>query len=348
MAKTIISVERVNSVEVHPDADRLEIVQVLGYKVITQKGKFKVGDAAIYFPPDILIPEKVADEFQVKQYLKHSLYPGDEVKTQCRVSSARIRGIPSHGFVVGPVAHDGAFGTDLTQRYGGYKYEPPVRVGAGDIVSGNPFFHKYTNIENIQRRNYFDEGEPVRITEKIHGTNCRVGIIREAEQWVFAAGSHNLRRDQPSMYWKPMTENMVAMLNTLCDGQHNIVVFGELFGPGIQTMDYGQPEQRFQVFDISKDGVYADWETVQLMCLAFNIPTVPLLYEGPFSQAVVDKFTDGPTVLAPPGMIKCPFKGREGIVITPLKERVVRSDRVIAKSVSADYRDKESWQEVGE
>jgi len=348
MSKTIITVERVNSVERHPDADRLEIVQVLGYKVITQKGKFKIGDAAIYFPPDILIPEKVADEFQVKNYLKHSLYPGDDLKTQCRVSSARIRGIPSHGFVVGPVENDGTFGTDLTQRYGGHKYEPPKRLGAGDTVAGNPFFHKYTNIENIQRWNHFEENEQVRITEKIHGTNCRVGIIREGEQWVYAAGSHNLRRDQPSMYWEPMTDDMIGMLNVLCDGEFNVIVFGEIFGPGIQTMDYGQAEVRFQVFDITKDGVYQDWEAVRSICSAWRILTVPLLYEGPYSDAIVDQYTDGPTVLAPKGQIKCPFKGREGIVITPLVERVVRNDRVIAKSVSADYRDKQSWQEMGE
>jgi len=348
MSKTIISVERVNEVERHPDADRLEIIQVLGFKTIAKKGQFKVGDAAIYFPPDMLIPENVADELGVKTYLKHALYPGDSFKTQCRVSSARIRGIPSHGFPIGPVENDGTFGIDLTERYGGHKYEPPVRVGAGDTIAGNPFFHRYTNIENIQRRNYFQDGEMVRITEKLHGTNCRLGLILEDDDWVFAAGSHNLRRNKPSLYWEPMTDEVVDLLNSLCDGKRNIVVFGEIFGPGVQTMDYGQPDKQFRVFDISVEGVYADWELVRMTCKGFGIPTVPLLYEGPYSKAVVDEYTDGPTVVASKDQIKCPFKGREGIVITPLVERVVRSNRVIAKSVSADYRDKASWDEVGE
>ena len=31
------------------------------------------------------------------------------------------------------------------------------------------------------------------------------------------------------------------MLNTLCGERRNIVVFGEMYGPGVQDMDYGIP-----------------------------------------------------------------------------------------------------------
>lgn len=65
-----------------------------------------------------------------------------------------------------------------------------------------------------------------------------------------------------------------------------------------------------------------------------GIEAVPLLYEGPFSEEAVAEFTDGKSTFAVTGK----FKGREGIVITPVVERVdYRGNRVIAKSVSVDY-----------
>jgi len=170
MSNTFVSIERVNEVENHPNADRLDIIQVLGYKVICGRGQFKVGDSVIYFPPDILIPEDVAEELGVKKYLKHAIYPGDLEKTQCRVAAARLRSVPSHGFVIPVPLPDPAKGADVSERFRAVKYEPPVRHGAGDAEPEHPAFHAYTNIENIQR--YPDAipvGEPVRITEKIHG-----------------------------------------------------------------------------------------------------------------------------------------------------------------------------------
>ncbi len=349
MSTTKITCERVNSVESHPNADKLDIIQVLGYKVVAGRGQFKVGDSAIYFPPDILIPETVADELGVKKYLKHAVYPGDLEKTQCRVAAARLRGTPSHGFVHGPVEESGVFGADLTGRFQGKKYEPPVRVGAGDALPELVSFHHYTSIENIQR--YPDAipiGEPCRYTEKLHGTNCRIGLVRDSNgDFIFAAGSHNVRRDQfcgekQSLYWEPLTEQLMHMLTNLCDEKHNVIVFGEVFGPGVQDLDYGQPTRAFRMFDITIDGVYQDWLEVMQLSDGYDIPVVPVLYEGPFDPTMVEDLTYGDTSIANKDQIRSKFKGREGIVVTPLREQFspVLGGRMILKSVSADYRDR--------
>lgn len=362
MSKTIVSVERVNAVEPHPNADRLEIIQVLGFKVITQKGNFQVGNAAVYFPPDILIPPDVAEKFGVANYLKHAIFPGDIHKTQCRVGATRLRGTPSHGFCV-PLENSGLnihcgpdspYGFDATDQFGAHKYEPPVRLGAGDAAPELPTFHTYTDIENIQRYpNAFEDDHPVVITEKIHGTNCRLGLVREDGEFVFAAGSHRVRRKEgKSLYWEFMTQDMMNLLSHLADDDdccgtpcHDVVVFGEIFGPGIQDMDYGRTGHEFRVFDISIDGQYMNYWDMITVCDIFGLLCVPALATGGFNADEVEKHTYGATSFSE---VKSKFKDREGCVVRPIVEAHsdILGGRLIVKSVSADYRDRKGAKDV--
>jgi hypothetical protein len=41
----------------HPNADTLELVQVLGYQVVVKKGNYSAGDLAIYIFPDSVVPQ---------------------------------------------------------------------------------------------------------------------------------------------------------------------------------------------------------------------------------------------------------------------------------------------------
>jgi len=347
MSKTIISVERVNEVKHHPDADRLDVVQVLGYQVVTGRDNFKVGDAAVYFPPDILLPEEVAIKLGVEKYLKHATFPGDKGKSQCRVGACRLRGLPSHGFLV-PV-HEfgeqingpGEWGRDATDYFGAKKYIPPVRVGAGDAEQESYNFPRYTNIESFQRYpNLIEDGIMVVITEKIHGTNVRLGLILDytpdGHVWNYAAGSHKIRRKEgPGLYWKYMTHEIEGLLSSL-HASEGAVVYGEIFGPGIQDLDYGIETPQMRVFDISIDGKYMDYNDMCLVCSSHGIPMVPELYRGPFSKEKVDEYTYGNTKFEE---VRCKFKGREGCVIKPVKETIdYRGNRIILKSVSVDYR----------
>jgi RNA ligase (TIGR02306 family) len=324
----------------------LDVVQVLGFKVICGRDQFKVGDAAIYFPADMLISPQAAQELGVTKYLKSATYPGDIHKMQCRVSACRLRGVPSHGFIIGPIEPVEAFGADLTKVYGGYKYEPPVRSGGGDALRENAIFHQYTHIDNIQRYpNAIPDGTLVRVTEKLHGTNCRIGKCREEDEWEFMAGSHKVRRKQGTgLYWEPFPL-LEEMIDALCGDAHDVIVFGEIFGQGVQDMDYGVDGKAFRIFDISIDGRYIDWEEVIETCHNFAVPAVPLLYVGEYSRGVVEELTYGPTTF---DNVKGAFKDREGCVITPLVEQFsqVLGGRMILKSVSADYRDRKNATDI--
>ena len=51
-----VLIVQIDKVEKHPNADRLDLVQVRGWHCVTQKGTFKAGDLAVYLPIDSVLP----------------------------------------------------------------------------------------------------------------------------------------------------------------------------------------------------------------------------------------------------------------------------------------------------
>jgi hypothetical protein len=77
-----VEVVRINNVNPHPNADRLDIATFEGmaYQVITGKGNFKPGDLAFYFPIDSVIPDAFLDEFGFRPYYSKKLRAGRDGK----------------------------------------------------------------------------------------------------------------------------------------------------------------------------------------------------------------------------------------------------------------------------
>lgn len=343
----------IEEVKAHPNADRLEII-VMNEGSITSvvpKGKFQKRDVVHYVPPDALIPESIAAQLSVSKYLKMAIYPGDHAKSNCRVGAVRLRGEPSFGCVFSDDDLDTAGlpipmnSEALNKVLKVEKYTPPLREcsHAAQHHPAHEYFPRYTDIERFQKYpNLIMEGTMVRVTEKIHGRNCRVGILNIDGHFEFVAGSHNHIRKQPEggrfcPYWSPMENgDVLTLINNLCDGQHNVVVYGEVYGPGMQKMDYGVPNGTvaFRVFDIMVDGRFLDYQDLALACSAAKVPLVPILFIGEFSKEMLREITSGPTTLGEP---RSDFKGREGVVVTPLKEYYVGGKRAIIKSISVDY-----------
>jgi RNA ligase (TIGR02306 family) len=148
-----------------------------------------------------------------------------------------------------------------------------------------------------------------------------------------------------SDFWEPLNHEMRQMINRIAESvewtesKYSVIVFGEIFGSGVQDMAYGlvNGKTSYRVFDIAINGKYLDWTDVKSLCDAYGIDTVPVLYQGPFSKQILEEMTDGETTVCSKD-VAGNFKGREGVVVKPVKERVSpRLGRVILKSVSADY-----------
>lgn len=326
----VVPVATVDTILPHANADALEIAHILGWQVVVRKGEYQAGEKVVYFPPDTVLPVEVSDRFGVTKYLSKG-----------RIRCAKLRGEPSFGLAVRPDDSSWPIGEDVADRYGATKYEPPVRVSAGDADTPHPLFVEYTSIENL--RNFptvLQEGEPVVVSEKIHGTNCRVGII-EGE---FMAGSHAVRRKDPgeearaaNTYWFPLTKHGVAELlaDLQAHGQRSVILFGEVYGSKIQSLHYGEKNGAigFRAFDLMVDGKYLDHVNFLSLCEDYGIETVPYLGAFPFSLDAVKNVSGGKTTL-----IEGDGHIREGVVVKPLTERTdPKIGRVVLKYLSDEY-----------
>lgn len=322
MSKSNVATQIIDSVQAHPNADRLDVATVSGYSVIVGKGSVTPGQVVVYFPPDNLIPESVADELGVKKYMKHALYPGDLERSQCRIGAARLRGIASFGFLIPTTLTE--VDVDLTEVFKAVRYEPPIKAMQGDQIPEVSKFHRYTEIENVQRHAWkIPEGTPVVYTEKIHGANCRIGVI----DGEIVAGSHRCQSSSSGMgiYWTPWPICHDLLSDMQEDGT-DIIIFGEVYGPSIQNLSYDTDKVKFRCFDISINGNYLPYRIMRELCDSYNIPRVPALAMGKYSRETLNELTDGTSLLA--------SHIREGVVVKALEESVPRQ---ILKSVSVDY-----------
>lgn len=366
MSTLIVDVCDIKDKRPHPNADRLEMITVKGWQVVVQKAlDLQVGQPVVYFPPDSVMPEALADQLGIKKYLSPVKNAADGSITGYRVRAARLRGESSFGTIDHAVEPGWQIGQDVKEHYGITKWEPPLRCLDGDAERPHPAFHAYTEIENI--RNFpavLREGEEVRITEKLHDMNARLGYILDKDEagnaaHVYMAGSHSVRRKPLDIkgnvpkFWLPLDDHIKGALDYIARKygsqscadplvpRANVVLFGELINTQ-KGFPYGvKPGTvQFRAFDISVNGRYLNAQEKTELFEHCQIPTVPVLYQGPFAWAKLNEITDGPTS-ACAAEVAGGFARREGVVVTPVVERfdasLPGSGRVILKSISADY-----------
>jgi RNA ligase (TIGR02306 family) len=340
MSELIIQPTTIEAIKPHPNADRLEIAVVGGWEIVTGKDNYSVGDTVVHIQPESMVPRAWADTWSVTQYLSWK----KEVDVG-RVRCARLRGITSFGFLV-PNESGAALGTDLSEHYGIVKYDPPQHLGAGKVSNEHPLFHRYTNIENLRNhKNSLDYDQELIVTEKLHGTNSRIGWVRlsDDEEFECVIGTHKTQRDSEDcgMYGLPLQLHAdafeklfegIADVKLMGDQTKSIIVFGEIYGAGVQDLHYGAKQEKgYRVFDISVDGQYMPWDILQAMCRKAGLPTVPVLDYGIFNFEQLVEFAQGNTTMDDEHV-------REGIVVRPRsKELTWNNSRMVFKLISDGY-----------
>jgi RNA ligase (TIGR02306 family) len=354
MSKLIVEICKVTKVEKHPNADKLDIVTVKGWNCIVSKDNHKVGDLVIYCPPDSVIPTNIIDQYNLEFLKKNG-----------RVGTIKLRKYISQGLILNLACLFGKTGiyvregVDVAKALGITKYEPPVSVAfSGNLPSKkkrNPLFDKYTEIDNIKNYNtIFKEGDSVVITEKIHGTNFRAGylpihfgytfmdkikylwnkyIIKRDYEFVY--GSHNVQligSNKKKNFYGEDVYGKIAKKYWLAEMiPKDYIIYGEIYGKGIQELEYGLKDIDVRFFDVKYKGEYLDYTHFLDFCDTYNLPRVPLLYCGEFSEEKLKECTKGNSTIASWHM-------REGCVVkSATEEKHPRIGRKILKSVNPEY-----------
>lgn len=337
-----VEVFKISTMEKHPNADSLSIVKFYGYDCIVRTSDFNIGDLVCYVPPDNVLPEKPEYEF-----LRSKKF---------RVKAMKLRGVTSQGLIL--KAPEGTnVGDDVAAILGITHYVPPEpKVGGAQFMARElrvlrrdnvPTFEGSTyDIESYFRygREFFTEGDPIVITEKIHGANWRgtfqppleltwwkklLGRIFKGYNDRIFVGSRNLWRADVAedVYWAAL-RRYPALVDYL-KANPGVIIYGEIFGK-VQDLHYGKENDvDLVVFDAYLPSVGFIDPTDGQLALPAAIPVVPELYRGKFTDDIVRSHISGNSVLAAKN--GNPKQLREGIVI-----RNLRTGRKL-KAVSPEY-----------
>jgi RNA ligase (TIGR02306 family) len=326
---SVCYVDRIDSVSPIDGADKIELVKVKGWTCVVPKGKYKGGELVICITQDAVVPAEFAEQNGFISYLRHR-----KKTNQYCVRTVKLRGVYSECVILdintNSINNVGKYnvGDDLESVLGITKYEEPeeIRSVGGKSIKyhTNPNFHIYYKFPNAKNAgDIFTEKDVVYITRKIHGSNWRAGIVKKdkitfwdkvrklfGNKWVeytFVYGSRTVEKGSDSQgyystdVWKTICERynvkerlwkLVKANNVINEG---IVLYGEIYGPGIQgeKYAYGESEVKLKLFDIKHDGVYLGEENWRSIALQIGFGTqdlVDVLYHGKWSKEEEDKW----------------------------------------------------------
>lgn len=346
MSKHEVPVVRISEVLSHPNADKLEIIRVFGYTVCSSKGQFKVGDLAVYIPPDYVLPTD-RPEFS---------FLAKEGETTHRVRISKRRGVISQGFLIPapetvPKETDGLIipkcrlacdgelppipGDNLINYYGIKRYEAPEPINTNGEVEKAPegYYPKY-DVENFQRYNdIIQEGEPVLITEKLDGSNFRC-VFKDGRLRVGSRTEWKSEGGGDAIWWQCIRDN--PWIREFCEANPDLAIYGEVFGHQGHGMKYGANGKRlFRAFDLLRGNEWLGWNDIQKYFQEFPAlkeAWAPIVYVGPFKLADALEAAEQNTRI--PGVKQM----SEGVVVRPLVERSdIKIGRVQLKIVGNRY-----------
>ena len=298
MGRKLASVQKVKAIRPIEGADRIEVVQVLNWDCVAQKGLYDVGDLVIYFEIDSLLPD-----IPMLEWLKKSAW--SQKLNKYKISTHKFRNQISQGLII-PIRDltemynqingtslssiDYDEGDDLTGLLKIEKYEPPVSNGPlGEIISHEWYVPK-TDEERIQvcAENVLPEYMKIDQNEwyasiKLDGTSCTAGLFED----TFLIGGRNQWYKGPNMYTETVKKygDIETKAREYLEATGVYVVFqGELCGPGIQSNRLGLKEKEWFVFNVfvSTTGKMDSYEKLDLigmlgMCERFGLKHVPLV-----------------------------------------------------------------------
>ena len=312
MSEFTCEIVKIGKVSPHPNADTLSITHVYDYPVIFKTGELQEGDLAIYFPIDAILPNRPEFAF---------LWRERETPTEKErvIRAVKLRGIFSMGLLMPvrlfPEIKGGKEKDNVADLLCVKKWDPPLPLTlSGNDRKAPEWLPRYTDIENIRKyRHIFVDGEPIVITEKVHGTNFRAAY-KEDDLWV---GSHNLVKQNDNNIWSMIAKQyrLEEKLKTVPD----MILFGEIYGGRIQGgFDYGLKNPQLILFDIYsiKDGRYLDWDDFVSLADQLDIDIASILYRGPYTSLEDILFlAEGQSIMPNTQHI------REGFVAKPIHER---------------------------
>lgn len=336
--RKLATIQTISSIESIPDADKIEVATILGWKIVIKKGEFNVGDKVVYFEVDSFLPCR--DEFE---FLRPHCYKKNELVGEgFLIRTVKLRGQISQGLVL-PLALfrelesiDLVEGLDVTKLLGARVFEQPEGNSYLGTTIGN-FHHTVSKTDEtrIQSIPYVLDalrGKPYYITEKIDGTSTTI-VVQDGNIEIYSA--RNRIDTNGSMFVKYLQEHGIweKLLHI-----PSLAIQGEYYGEGIQKNKLGIRGKEFRFFNLVDPHTntyysYSSWaQILEDTGLQGVLKPVKVLEEGNSFDYSLPELLE----LAK-GTYETSGKQREGIVVRPQEEMTVSGHRLSFKVLNNDF-----------
>lgn len=331
--RKLASVQRILGSAPIEGADRICQYFVQGWQTITQIGKFKEGDLAVFLEIDSVPPNEPAFAWLWE--------PLAAPTPHFRIRTKKLKGVVSQGVLFAfsefPDAQRTALealeeGADVTELLGVKKYELPQKL-PGMGRSGEPPYGAFvadvpkTDEERLQSigTKILEElaGEPYIITEKCDGTSATFTVDRDG---VFRVYGRNWEiKPGDNLYWRVARDYNIEQMMV---ENPELALQGEIVGPGIQKNRMGLKDysiRAFTIFNKTKQERLPAHQLYQI-CDIYGIPLCRVIERGEDFDHTQE------TLLAlAEGKYEGTGNEREGIVVRPM---FPKHSRILGGSLS--------------
>jgi RNA ligase (TIGR02306 family) len=270
----LASIETIKKIQEHPNADSLEICEILGWQTVVKKGIHKEGDKIVFITIDTIVPC-----YHWSEFLCDKKNPDKPI----RIKNIKLRGQFSSGLVISlnefsnSLFNSYEVGTDLTELLGIKKYikELPANLSGENVGDFPSHLTAKTDEDNGLNdpslvEEVFNSDSEITITLKIDGSSCTL-IVEDGKLTNVCSRNLSKKETENSTFWN------AAKKLKFPEGWNGIIQ-GEIAGNGIQKNQLKLEGITLFVFQISQNGNYMKYDEMSSFCKdALECDVVPLL-----------------------------------------------------------------------
>jgi RNA ligase (TIGR02306 family) len=260
--KKLASIEVIKNIKEHPNADSLEIAEVLGWQTVVKKGIHKEGDKVVFVTIDTIVPR-----YHWSDFLADKNNPDKPI----RIKNIKLRGEYSSGLVI-PLSEFSSFvfkdydeSTDLTEILGIQKYIKEIPANLSGETLGDFPTHLASKTDEDNGLNdpklvdeVFKVDKELTISLKIDGSSCTL-IVEDGKLIQVCSRNLSKKETENSTFW-----NAAKKLNI--PENWTGVIQSEMAGNGIQCNNLKINEIKLFVFQIYTDNKYMTYDEMKQFC----------------------------------------------------------------------------------
>ncbi|MFA4875100.1 MAG: RNA ligase family protein [bacterium] len=191
-------------------------------------------------------------------------------------------------------------------------------------------FTKYPHIENIDEVPAIFELPEVIVTEKVHGSAMRIGLIDGRLRFGGRKLDFNdirpeSKEGQGFVSWV-LDTGLEKRIETTFAG-HDVILYGEWHGSGTPSKEWPQIQKGiryikgndFRVFDIRLNGKYLPQDEIPAWAAKVGLKTTPVLFRGRPDAQIFNNLIDTMSRVGCENGIDDPENTIEGIVVRPIE-----------------------------